>query len=69
MKGHRHDPCIQLKVSISVLDPDPQGSALVLPVVDWIRILESKSDPQKSEEISCSEVLDVFLRAKGFPCS
>jgi hypothetical protein len=52
------------------VDPDPHGFTLVL--VSWIRILmgmriwiqKGKNDQQnrKSEEISCSEVMDVLFQ-------
>jgi hypothetical protein len=48
-----------------VSDPDPHRSALIFVGWIWIRIQESKIDPQKRRkkklEISCFEVLDVLF--------
>jgi hypothetical protein len=49
------------------VDPNPHGYALIL--AGRIRIQVGKIGPQKIEEISGFEVLDVFLKAAGFSCS
>jgi hypothetical protein len=55
-----------IQVSVEGPDPDPDGSAFIL--IGWIRIQEDTNSPQKSEDISSFEVLDVlFLGIKTYP--
>ncbi len=47
----------------SIVDPDPTGYALILG--GWIRIQESKNEPQKEKKFHVS-VGCSLLRAEGF---
>jgi hypothetical protein len=44
---------------VSVLDPDPHGSALIL--FGWIRIRAKKTLKREKSKVSCFDVLDVLF--------
>jgi hypothetical protein len=66
--GSCHQEYGEIKISVS--DPDPHGSALIL--VGWILIQEGKKDLQEKKKVQKFHVLQCWMfsfEGEGFSCS